>query len=512
VGRGVSESLPALAPPPATAIPASGSVAALLLRLYHHLSSSDGDHGTAAGDLLRNAARDGAQRHLHAALSLAHCHLKAVAGEGEAASADFTAMDGARVAFIGDSCVALARHSACLPHTVLAEHVETSLQAMQHLLSSCVVPTVTAEHVEDVLRALGHLVALEGRAWQVDSIAALVAPLLDHMAALGEENGGARHALLAQLSGCLSAALGVTPRIQPLVLLSLISQRCMRHVCGKNEVSRALACTLLSDLLAAATVADHARAAAEDGEGCGVGYSEAVPEGAAAVLCVVFVPRLADLPPIAGTSYRALCLLQRLVSVGTSSPELPAEREPGQAGTDTADVARMGLAVFEVIASAVGKRGTAVTAMVEGLLLASGEDSQDECAQAAAAAIPLLLTPQREAAEGSGVGKEGGTRVGADGLLRGGAACELSLDVTGMLMRVVKIGGAAVKDSLQYRTAKECVRLLATHHAPAVMRVVLASDLLESTTPTSAARQRFALAAFVRAAGEGAALMEPLGE
>ncbi len=87
------------------------------------------DRDTAAGDLLRNAPRDGAQRHMHAALSLAHGHLKG--RDAEAASADFSAMDGARVSFIGDSCVALAQHSACLPQTVLAEHVENSLLALQ---------------------------------------------------------------------------------------------------------------------------------------------------------------------------------------------------------------------------------------------------------------------------------------------------------------------------------------------------------------------------------------------
>ncbi len=271
-------------------------------------------------------------------------------------------------------------------------------------------------------------------------------------------------------------------------------------------LSRALACTLLSNLLAAVaavTVANDASAAAEDAN------SEAVPDGAAAVLCVVFVPRLADIPRIADTAYRALCVLQRLISsgnaTGTATSSATSSREP----PDTDEISRMGLAVFQAIVAAVARRPSraAMTAMVEGLVLASGEDSQDECAQAAADAIPLLLTPQGAPDEGNGMGRGKVARVEADGL-PGRGECELSLDATGMLMRVVKIGGGAVKDSLQYRTAQvcqkanssspkkstilptketyshfrcaqECVRLLATHHAPAVVRVVLASGMPE---------------------------------
>ncbi len=93
----------------------------------------------------------------------------------------------------------------------------------QHMLAACAVPAVTPERLEDVLRAFGHLVALEGRLWQVhthtythttthththtyththrhalthvhartqvDSVAAFVSLVLDHMAALGERNG-----------------------------------------------------------------------------------------------------------------------------------------------------------------------------------------------------------------------------------------------------------------------------------------------------------------------------------
>ena len=183
------------------------------------------------------------------------------------------------------------------------------------------------------------------------------------------------------------------------------------------------------------------------------------------MLCVVFVPRLADIPRIADTAYRALCVLQRLISsgnaTGTATSSATSSREP----PDTDEISRMGLAVFQAIVAAVARRPSraAMTAMVEGLVLASGEDSQDECAQAAADAIPLLLTPQGAPDEGNGMGRGKVARLEADGL-PGRGECELSLDATGMLMRVVKIGGGLSRipcNIAQHRYAKK-----RTHHHP----------------------------------------------
>ena len=172
----------------------------------------------------------------------------------------------------------------------------------------------------------------------------------------------------------------------------------------------------------------------------------------------------------------------------------------------------LGLSAFERVFRLADTRGSTTVTLVEGLLLAAGDDSQQSCAQAAAAAIPLLLSPRGACEVDAMPGNEAGGWLDNTGSAVGqgdgdGETAPL-LDVEGLLTRVIKIGGMAKCDSLQYKCCQDCVRLLAKGHASIVIRVTLATDLMESATPSSSALRQFVMSAFVGAIAESAALIE----
>ena len=174
----------------------------------------------------------------------------------------------------------------------------------------------------------------------------------------------------------------------------------------------------------------------------------------------------------------------------------------------------MGLRAFEKIYRLADTRGSTTVTLVEGLLLAAGDDSQESCAQAAAAAISLLLSSRGACEVDAMPGNEAGGWLDNAGSAVGqgdgdGETAPL-LDVEGLLTRVVKIGGMAKCDSLQHKCCQNCVRLLAKGYASIVIRVILATDLMESATPNSSALRQFVLSAFVGAVAESAALIEPV--
>ena len=90
--------------------------------------------------------------------------------------------------------------------------------------------------------------------------------------------------LAASVSRCLATAIKNTAN--PLATLSTLSHRCMRHAYSKHEGSRLQACSLMFDLLQAATAAGSGTLP----HAC----DESVPERAVVAVCVFFLPRLAD--------------------------------------------------------------------------------------------------------------------------------------------------------------------------------------------------------------------------
>jgi hypothetical protein len=198
---------------------------------------------------------------------------------------------------------------------------------LQNLLEAYLPQTLGVGHAEQVVLALQNLMAMDS-VRHVDHIAALTSLLIEHLAPMDGlrcacqkspakepcDTQQERHAktdaylraegLAASVSRCLATAIKNTAN--PLATLSILSHRCMRHTYSKHVGSRLQACSLMLDLLEAATTAGSGTPP----HAC----DEPVPERAVVAVCVFFLPRLADPQlQIARIACRALQVRSRVM-------------------------------------------------------------------------------------------------------------------------------------------------------------------------------------------------------
>jgi hypothetical protein len=122
---------------------------------------------------------------------------------------------------------------------------------------------------------------------------------------------------------------------------------------------------------------------------------------------------------------------------------------------------------------------------IEQLLLATGEDSQATSAQAAAAALPILLASQGREETGATVCDAACISAVAAGILTRAAVC---------------IGATAPRDALQHHAATACVCDLARQHPQEVVNVVLTADMIENSSYKCSLIRNFAVSALISAA------------
>jgi len=500
-----------------------------------------------------SATRDGLHRHMHAALGLAHAHLTRSPGEGPSMGGGGRGlggvgdvMDNARVTFMELVGCAVVENRAFLHVSLVSEHVEKVLMAVPHLVNlraptalpqgrwalhlpgvdlgvaSSASSASTASQHTSLLRGNMRLVAacrqvclleeaITHRSFQL--VIAALSPIMELLSALRDEGPEAEE-LHAAVASCFATAIQTlrkrSPANQALSLAMSVMLPVQRFANNACEIDRRRATNLLQQMVQEATSStssastpDGAAASSNPCKPCAEEWGNAQ----LAKITAFFIPRLADpARTVRLSARRAIACLHRLVS-----PEAPPEppQEPLPAGDAPGEVACMEEEAAQTASAAVRKVLPAMRCLitaeglvgaVEQLLLATGEDSQATSAQAAAAALSLLLAPQQSE-------HAGGTARAA--------AC-ISAGAAGILTRAVLcIGANAPRESQQHQAATACVSDLAHQHPQEVVNVVLTADLTENSNSKCALIRRFGVCSLISAAADpllGGAVLKHLCE